>query len=123
MSDILKVKDPRGVSVYCSENQWERHIINELTGQPIMKDNVEAIIDTIRSPDNIYESHDSDPPLDYREIYSKETKCATYYGYAPHTKVVLSVVGGGGEVVTAYPSKNPIAGTKGEAIYIANNEN
>ena len=117
MSDFIEAIDPRGVKIYCTLSQWENHIVADPTGHPIMRDNVQAIIETLKSPDYIYESHDSDPPLDYREVFSKEVESATYYSMVPYTKVVVAVVGGSGEVITAYPAKNPTGGTKGKAIY------
>lgn len=123
MSDFIEAKDPRGVKVYCSKPQWENHIIADPTGHPIMKDNIDAIIETIESPDYIFESHDSTPPLDYREVYSKEVPSATYYSKRlPYTKVVVAVIGGSGEMITAYPAKNPTGGTKGDAIFVKNDE-
>lgn len=122
MSDFIEAKDPRGVRITCSKSQWENHIVTSPTGHPIMGDNVNAIIETLTTPDYIFESHDSDPPLDYREVYSKETKEATYYSNLPYTKVVVVTIGGSGEIITAYPAKNPTGGTKGEAIYRANNK-
>lgn len=89
----------------------------------MMQENISAVMETLQDPDYIYESHDSDPPLDYREVFSKKVTSATYYSKAPYTKVVVAIVGGSGEVITAYPAKNPFGGTKGEAIYSANNEN
>lgn len=122
MSDFIEARDPRGVKITCSKSQWENHIIASGTGHTIMKDNVKAIIETIEEPDYIFESHDSKPSLDYREVYSKETKGATYYSNAPYTKVVVVTIGGSGEIITAYPAKNPTGGTKGDAIYRANHE-
>lgn len=122
MGSIFEAKDPRGIKIYCSESQWIQHIIPPETGHPIMKENIDAIIETLSSPDNIYESHDSEPPLEYREVYSKEVKDATYYNYTPYTKVIVTVLGGCGEVITAYNSKNPVAGVKGEAIYVGSNK-
>ncbi|MDE7011419.1 MAG: hypothetical protein K2O93_09400 [Oscillospiraceae bacterium] len=122
MSDFIEIKDKRGVKIFCSKSQWENHIVSE-SGHPIMRDNIYAVEETLRAPDIIYESHDSDPPGDYREVFSKEVESATYHSKQPYTKVVVSVVGGSGEVITAYPAKNPRGGTQGEAIYRAGNEN
>ncbi len=123
MSDFIEVKDPRGVKIYCTKSQWNQHIVSEETGHPMMADNVDAVVATISKPDYIYESHDSDPPLDYREVFSKRVESATYYSSSiPFTKVVVSVVGGSGEIITAYPARNATGGTIGEAIYCADNE-
>lgn len=124
MGNILEAKDPRGVKIYISESTWDEHIIMEPTGHPMMKENLDAIAKTIASPEKIYESKDSDPEhLDYREVYVKEVPSATYYNErVPYTKVVTRVLGGSGEVITAFPAKNPTGGIKGDAIYSANDE-
>ncbi|WP_140397170.1 hypothetical protein [Flavonifractor sp. An82] len=124
MAKKFEAKDPRGVTIYCEEDQWTRHIVNPSTGHPIMEDNVDAIIETITSPEVIYESHDSLPSLNYREVYCKKSESSTYYfSNAPYTKVVVTTCGGSGEVITAYPARNAEGGTKGDAIYREQNEN
>nr|DAZ35057.1 MAG TPA: nuclease [Caudoviricetes sp.] len=122
MADIISEKDPRGIHVICSERQWAEHII---AGHSLMADNVESVAKTIRDPDVIYESHDSEPPLDYREVYVKKEKSATYYNSkAPYTKVVTSTLGGAAEIITAFNAKSLFGGMiEGEeAIYIAERE-
>lgn len=115
MANIVEGKDPRGVKVYCTENQWNSHVV---LNHENMTGNEAAILATITSPLSIYESHDSDPPLDYREIYCKETPMATYYSIGMHyTKVVVSSLGGSAEIVTAYPAKKEEGGTIGEFKY------
>ena len=123
MSNIIEAKDPRGIKISCSKSQWENHIAAD-TGHPVMaaESNIRAIIETIEAPDYIYESHDSVPSLDYREVFSKKADCATYYSTMPYTKVVVNIVGGSGEIITAYPAKNPTGGTRGDAIYCAADE-
>ena len=119
MADIISEKDPRGIHVTCSERQWSEHI---MPGHAIMANNMEAVAKTIRNPDAIYESHDSDPPLDYREVYVKKEESATYYNSkAPYTKVVTSALGGASEIVTAFNAKSMYGGMlEGkEAIYVA----
>lgn len=86
-----------------------------------MKDNIPAIIETLKSPDYIWESKDSDPPSKYREVYSKDVDTATYHSKKPYTKVVIEINGGSGVIVTAFPAKDPKQGTKGEAILDATN--
>lgn len=120
MSEIIRQKDPRGVVVYCEESQWNNHII---LNHPIMCGNESSVAETIEEPMTIYESHDSDPPMGYREIYCKETPSATYYSKGLRfTKVVVSTIGGSGEVVTAFPSKSAMGGSIGDAIYIDNEQ-
>lgn len=120
MSNIFTVTDRRGIKIFCTQEQWNNHI---LCGHTMMRNNLPAIIETLKAPDYIYESHDSEPPLDYREILVKETPSATYFPNIPYTKVIVSMGGGWGEVITAFPAKNPKGGAKGEAIYSADDEN
>jgi len=116
MPELFREKDPRGVKVYITKAQWERHVTFE---HEEMGENLDAIIQTVIAPDSIYESHDSEPPMDYREIYNKEVKTATYYPEHRLTRVVVSTSGGGAEIITAYPGDTETQGTVGEAIYRA----
>lgn len=116
MPNVIEAIDKDGIRISCSLDQWNNHIID---GHPIMSKNIDAVKETIVCPDYIYYSHDSNPPLDERRIYSKEVSFATYHDKTPYTKVVVSICGGYGEVVTAYNGKNPKGGTVGEALYIA----
>lgn len=124
MDKVFEVVDPKGIRIYCEQSQWEMHIIDraDKTGHPIMCDNIPAIEDTISAPEYIYESTDSVPPMDYRIVYIKASPRATYYEKTPYTKVVASVCGGSGEVVTAYNAKKVTGGWKGEPLYYADNE-
>lgn len=123
MAEKFRKKDPMGIQVYCTDEQWDGHIIE---GHPEMKDNIQAVVSTIEDPDYIYESHDSDPPMDERRIYNKIEAGGTYDKYAPVTKVVVSVLGGSGEVVAAYDARTVTGGAMQdesggykEAIYVA----
>lgn len=107
MGNIFEVKDYCGVKVYCTEDTWNNHIVS---GHPMMEENLSSVLHTIQSPDVVIESHDSNPPLDYRVIYVKKELGASYYSFAPYTKVVVSILGGSGETITAYPSKNEHGG-------------
>lgn len=125
MDKVFEATDPTGVKIYVERSQWENHIIDRAdgTGHPIMEDNIPAIIDTIERPEYIGESTDSNPPSDYRVMYIKASPHATYFGSkAPYTKVVASVLGGSGEVVTAYNAKYVEGGWKGELIYSYEND-
>ena len=117
MADIIEARDPHGIRITCSISQWNQHIA---LNHPIMERNKDAVRRTIEDPDYIFESHDSDPPLDERRIYTREDASASYFPKVPNTHVVVSICGGSGEVVTAYPSKTPTSGSAGEAIYSAN---
>lgn len=115
MSVYFEATDPRGIHVRCTKEQWINHIVD---GHSMMEGNEDAIRKTISSPEFIYESHDSDPPMDYREVYSRREESASYYTpTVPYTKVVVSTLGNGGEVISAYPAKNATGGTKGEPVY------
>ena len=116
MAELFRKKDPRGVEVYASEEQWEHHIVFQ---HEDMEDNLDAVVQTVLAPDSIYESHDSAPPMDYREVYNKEVKSASYYPRHKYTKVVVSTLGGGAEVITSYPGNSETQGTVGEAVYRA----
>ena len=118
MGDFIEAKDPRGLKIYCTKAQWENHIVADLTGHPIMKENIPAILETLQNPDFTRESNDSNPPFDYREVYVKEVEFATYHSKSPFTKVVVSILGGSGEIVTAYNSGNQTGGMKGDDIYV-----
>jgi hypothetical protein len=116
MSRKFEVSDPRGVKVWCDDQTWEDHILRD--SQHIeMRDNLNAVLETIQSPDVIYESHDSNPPRDYREVYVKETPIATYYNSDPYTKIITGNAGGSAEVITAYSARSITGGTIGDPIY------
>ena len=118
MPNVISTKDPRGITVSCSCEQWEQHV--SLHSEIAV--NMDAVIDTIADPDAIYESHDSKPVMDYREMYVKEVKSASYYPSLKYTKVITSSMGGSSELITAYAAKNKENGSMPgkEAVYIAN---
>ena len=116
MANIIEVRDPNGIRITCSESQWKNHVV---LNHPIMEKNVGAVRKTIEDPDAIYESHDSNPPLDERWIYTRAEASATYFPKIPNTHVVVSICGGSADLVTTYPSKTPTSGSAGEAIYSA----
>ena len=118
MGDYIVARDPRGLKVTCSEQEWTGHVILE---HSMMEGNESAVQNTISEPDYIFESHDSDPPMDERWVYTKKEAGASYDPKVPNTHVVVGVCGGSGEIITAYPTKNPRSGTirEKEAIYRA----
>lgn len=117
MPNVFEVKDRNGIKIYCTEEQWKNHIV---LNHGIMEHNLEAIVETVQNPDIILPSHDTNPPLDDRRIYTKKAKTATYYPKLEYTHVITSISGGSGEVVTAYPNNSLTSGSNGEeAIYIA----
>ena len=117
MADIIQARDPQGIRITCSVSQWNNHVV---LNHPKMEKNVSVVQKTIEDPDYIFESHDSDPPLDERRIYTRVDSSASYFPKIPNTHVIVSICGGSGEVITAYPAKNPTSGSAGEAIYSAN---
>lgn len=123
MSNVFEARDPNGVRIYCETQNWNQHI---LLGHPMMRDNIHAIVETVEKPDYIFESHDSSPPKDYRQVYVKESKSATYYssssGKPMLTKVVASVCGGSGETITTFPTLSSHGGTKGDPLYRGKND-
>lgn len=120
MPNIISSKDPRGITVSCTYEQWEQHVVLHSE----IADNMEAVVETIEHPDVIYESHDSRPIMDYREMYVKEVKTASYYPKLKYTKVITSSMGGSAEIITAYSTKNMQNGSMPgkEAVYLANEE-
>ena len=117
MGNIIEERDRNGIRITCSDSQWESHVA---LNHSIMGRNVDAVRETIVDPDYIFESLDSEPPLDDRRIYTKEVTTATYHPKIPYTHVVVSICGGTGEIITAYPAKNPRSGSsKGDALYVA----
>jgi len=86
--------------ISCPENTWDDHII---AGHSMMKDNLDAVKDTIKSPYQIYQSL-SDPK---RDVFFGKSSVATY-GEKFYTKVVVEQPKDSqskGYVVTAFPSK------------------
>lgn len=117
MPNFFEVNDKNGIKVYCTKEQWDSHIV---LNHSIMSSNVDAVVETIREPDLVMTSHDTNPPLDERRIYTKESTVATYHPKVKYTHVVISICGGSAEVITAYPNNTKKSGcAEGEAIYVA----
>lgn len=113
MSDTkFSVNNPLGVTVSCSNYRWDNHILEH----EIMKDNVDAVKDTIKHPDTIYKSDQNDE----REVYFKQSSFSTYNA---KTKVIVEYSSGKknpdtkvGNVVTAFPQKEEKGGI-GDVVY------
>lgn len=120
MPNIISSRDPRGITVSCTYDQWEQHVVLHQE----IAENIEAVVETIENPDAIYESHNSRPVMDYREMYVKEVKTASYYPKLKYTKVITSSMGSSAEIITAYSAKNMQNGSMPgkEAVYLANQE-
>ena len=109
MENLFRITDPRGIEITCNKLRWENHVISN---KPIMKENVDAVKNTVETPDVIYgsEGHLS------RDVYFKKDSGATFSDMF-FTKVIVEVGEKKGEVVTAFP-KEHIAGNIGELKYV-----
>ena len=108
MADFIKVTDPRGICVICSEGQWVQHISE---GHPDIKKDV--VEETVQKPEAIY----PDNKHEDREVYIKSSD--DYEN--EQTRVVVAIGGGYGNIVTAYnerKGKSP----DGKAVYISNDK-
>ena len=102
------VNNFKGVQVSCSETQWTEHVVS---AHPIMKNNIEAVKDTIIDPDSVYKTN---KPVN-REVYFKLSDLATYSTNF-YTKVVVEYKNDRGELVTAFPSRSETGGI-GDVVY------
>lgn len=110
MSDIFTVSNYRGEMVSCSEERWNVHIFEN---HPIMKENMDAVKDTIVDPDAVYESNTN--PL--REVSFKKS---LHSSYRCLTKVIVEYGSYNGttfgKVVTAFPKETETGGI-GDVVY------
>lgn len=101
------VTNYEGITVSCTTDQWDNHIIDHAE----MVGNVKAVKDTIKDPDTVYKSNQNVE----REVYFKKTDVASY---APLLTKVIVEYGPGknnpdaivGDVVTAFPTKKEKGG-------------
>ena len=108
------VNNYNGCTVSCSKSRWEEHVVQN---HQIMEKNEDAVKDTIKDPDAVYESKDSPD----REVYFKASQFSTYKGlltkvivqYSPGIKNPENIVG---ELVTSFPSKGEKGGI-GNVVY------
>lgn len=98
------ITDYDGRTVSCSTIQWDTHVAART--HAIMINNVNAVKDTIKSPDIVLESNSNDN----REELYKVSKSQTYDKTQYSTKVVVEYGEGKknpevtvGHVVTAFP--------------------
>lgn len=107
MGNKIETKDIKNEEVICSDKVWFGHIV---MNHPIMKNNLEAVKDTIENPEVIHlSSEDSD-----RKVYFKKSELSTYNMY---TKVVTKTVQENkSEIVSSWPQKS-IKGGIGVEIY------
>lgn len=110
MKNEISTTDVFGDTVSCSTSQWNSHIVS---GHPIMKNNMDAVVDTINSPEAVYQSN----TYDSRKIFFKKSSYSTYDSSRFHTKVVVDYLSQtGGEIVTAFPIQG-IKGGIGNVLY------
>lgn len=110
----FSVNNYNGCTITCSKDQWDDHVVIH---HEIMKDNEKAVKDTIKDPDSVYESSESEN----REVYFKASSYSSYKNfltkviveYSPGVKNPDNIVG---EVVTAFPCKQEKGGI-GDVVY------
>lgn len=100
MGEFFCVKDPRGISISCSTEQWYEHVVSR---REFMRNNVQAVSETLMLPDLIYQ----DPKHPNREIYIKSGNMTTRsYGNDLYTHVIVqNVTNSSSELITAWPSE------------------
>lgn len=106
--ELFSVINYNGKQVKCSVEQWNNHIASS---HQIMKNNVEAVKDTIVKPDIVYESNQNPK----REVYFKKSLIPTYKDKF-FTKVIVEYRNNAGEVVTAFPQPTESGGI-GNVVY------
>ena len=103
----IETKSVLEEDVICSNNTWYGYIVAH---HSIMQKNVDAVIDTIKDPDYIYNSSENEN----RKVYFKKSELSSY---DLHTKVITkSITDNKTEVVSAWPQKT-ITGGIGDEIY------
>ena len=116
MNDKFVVNNYDGVPIACSKTVWDEHVIIH---HGIMENNVEAVKDTIKDPDTVYQSEENEN----RKVYFKNS---TYSSYDLLTKVIVedSETKAGnpkGEVVTTFPTKTEKGGIA-DVVYKRTND-
>lgn len=105
MKDKFVVDNYEGIPVVCTRSVWDEHVVLH---HKVMEKNVDAVKDTIKDPDSVYQSKD----YENREVYFKASEFSTY---PMLTKVIvedgISKAGNPkGEVVTAFNTKKEEGG-------------
>ena len=93
MAELFNVVDPRGKTVSCSEECWQKHIVG---ARFWMKDSQAIVIGAVKSPDAIL----SDADFSERECYYQIDKKKRKYMKV----VVLFDKDNKGSVITAFPA-------------------
>ncbi len=111
MSDKFVVNNYEDIPIACSQSVWDEHIVFH---HSIMEKNINAVKDTIKDPDAVYQSKE----YENRKVYFKES---SFSSYDMKTKVIVedSETKAGnpkGEVVTTFPVKDEKGGVA-DVIY------
>ena len=104
MPNIIKITDPRGKTVVCSEDTWNRHIVKH---HPEMKNRMGDVVNAISDPDFICEDiNDEDTDIYIAFITLKTTNDL-------YLRVIVKFDRNFGRVLSAFPAAN---GKTGETI-------
>ncbi len=109
---MINTADPRGYTVTCDDETWNKHIV---AGHTIMEYNDKAVKETIDNPDVIYRSSQS--PI--RNVYFAKPSSSTYGNL--YTKVVVQIndTDKTGEIVSAWPQPSISGGIdQGGVLYV-----
>jgi len=100
MENLFEVIDPRGITVHCTEDAWQSHILDE---HPEMHGEIGRVKRAIEKP-YLFIYQDRDYPD--RNIYYLPDKSRQYY-----IKVVVKFFNNEyGEVITAFKADSPKSG-------------
>lgn len=106
--NYIETTDYNGNKIICTRNQWYGHVINN---HGIMARNKDVVVETLKTPDEVYE----DALYENRNLYFKTDSRATY-GTKFLTKVVVEFgENTAGEIITAYPTNTK--GSVGDVVY------
>ena len=111
MSNIINTVDAFGTNVTCSAYHWHNHVASG--HHEIMINNKEAVIDTLKYPETVYQSSEYED----RKVFFKKSSLSTYNSDRFYTKVIVGyTTEDRGEIVTAFPVQS-IKGGISDVIY------
>jgi hypothetical protein len=111
MNNYINTTDVFGNNIICSEDHWNNHVA--AGSHKIMSKNKDAVVDTLRSPDAVYNSSD----YANRKVFFKKSTHSSYDCNRFNTKVVVGYDSNqSGEIITAFPSPGEKGGI-GDVIY------
>ncbi len=103
MTNVIEARDPRGWTVFCTEAQWERHVLAARSWMAGWEDDVKTAIEKPVLP--IFQDAD----FEDRHIYYGPN----HRGKDRYMKVVVVVKEEGlAEVITAFPTDSAKSGEK-----------